>query len=894
VPLDEYRRKRDFAATPEPEGGKAAEERGRTSAEGSGSGPATFVIHKHAARRLHYDLRLEIGGVYASWAVPKGPSLDTKDKRLAIHVEDHPLEYGGFEGVIPTGEYGAGTVMIWDRGTFTPIGDAEAMLAKGDFKFVLEGSKLVGAFVLVRMKPRPGEKSESWLLIKERDEHVRSSDEYDVLAEEPDSAATGRTMDEIAASGVVWTSGGVEGDDPPAKTAERPSPKSAERPARSAPDASAMGASAGPMPLDSAFQLALLVHDAPDGDDWLHEAKYDGYRLRVALENGRARVLTRNNKDWTDRFGSIARAVESLPVSSVLLDGEAIVFDAQGRSDFGLLQQALSDKADSRMSYAVFDVLYLDGFDLRAEPLARRKELLDKLGGLLPDGSPLRVVEYQSGRGPDFHAAACRMQLEGSVSKRSDRPWVPGRSGDWVKAKCLARQEFVVGGWTDAAGSRQGFGALLLGTYDADGALRYAGRVGTGFTERTLADLRSRLDRLVRKTSPFADAPAAPGLHWVSPKLVAEVTFREWTRDGILRQPSYQGLREDKDPASVVRESPMAGPGQEEVRGPRQGKGEGPPTAADPPTAGDPAAADPPAGQAIEIAGVRISNPGKVLRPAGATKEELARYYLSVEKAILPHLAGRFITAVRCPSGTGGEEQCFYQKHPEKRGWPKALHALPVRDREGTVDYFYAEDIEGVLSLVQLGVAEIHTWNSMAADYERPDRVIFDLDPGEGLDFADVVSAAVTVRDALGALGFGAFPKTTGGKGLHVVVPIEVDHDYDVVRDAAHKLCSWLAAADPDRFVDKMAKAQRGGRVFIDYLRNAHGATAVCAYSVRARPGARVSVPVTWDELTSMRDPGRLDIHSVPARVESMSADPWAGYDAARAALDPDAFAKLA
>lgn len=834
MPLEEYNAKRDFAATPEPAG----------DAAGSPAlGELRFVIHKHAARALHYDLRLEIGGVFASWAVPKGPSLDPADKHLAVHVEDHPIEYGSFEGTIPAGEYGGGTVMIWDRGTFSPLGDPAAMLAAGSLKFVLSGTKLAGAFALVRMKPRPGEKRDNWLLIKERDAEVRPRSEYDVLAAMPDSAASGRDMDGITAGAPGRAVAAATG------AAETPPPT---------------GAVAGPMPVDAPFQLATLVAEAPEGDGWLHEVKYDGYRLRVALDRGRARVRTRNGADWTDRFRGIAQAAEALPASSALLDGEAVVFGADGRPDFGALQQALADRDPAGVTFVAFDLLYLDGFDLRGETLLRRKELLE---GLVPAGSgPLRYAEHFAGGGPAFHATSCELLLEGSVSKRADRPWVAGRSRDWLKVKCAARQEFVVAGWTDPAKGREGFGALVLAVRDDRGGLVYAGRVGTGFTRRTLAAIRARLDALAAQEAPIANAPHTPGTHWVRPELVAEVQFREWTRDGVVRQPSFKGLREDADPGAVVREDARgpetvaAATGRASRRGP------------------------------LRVAGIAISNPDKVLEPAGITKEALARYYAAVAPAMLPHVAGRLLTLVRCPHGRTGAGGCFYQKHPEPRGWPDSLLVMPVRDRNATLDYFYVEDARGLVALAQLGALEVHAWNSRVRDPERPDRFVLDLDPGPGVGFPEVVEAARTVRDALAALGLAAFAKTTGGHGLHVVTPIAPDHTYDAVRAFTHALVDRLAEADPAAFTAKMAKTARPGRVFVDYLRNAHGATAVCAFSARARAGAPVSVPVSWEELERGIDPAAFDTVAVPKRLTALSADPWPGYEAGRVALDTALF----
>jgi bifunctional non-homologous end joining protein LigD len=843
MPLDDYRRKRDFSATPEPEGSRPPH----------AHGALRFVVHKHAARALHYDLRLEIGGVYASWAIPKGPSLDPADKHLAVHVEDHPLEYGEFEGTIPKGEYGGGTVMIWDRGTFAPVGDAEKMVADGALKFTLEGTKLHGLFALVRMKPRPGEKRENWLLIKDRDESAKRHPDYDVTADEPDSVASGRTMDEIAASDTRWT-GGLEGGPTTGSTA--PAPKNE------------VGAVEAPFPADVAFQLATLVTEAPEGEGWLHEVKYDGYRLQAVLLDGKVRLRTRGDQDWTGRFAGLPEAIAALPARSALIDGEAVVFDADGRSRFELLQEAVSRKGGGTIVLAAFDLLYLDGFDLRRVALLRRKELLRALLAGANGPGPLLFSEHVVGRGRQFHSSVCDLRLEGCVSKRTDRPYAAGRTRDWLKVKCLQQQEFVIAGWTDPAGSRSAFGALLLGVHDEDGALRYAGRVGTGFTERTLSDVHTKLRELATTTSPLADPPRLKAAHWVRPTLVAEVAFREWTGQRILRQPAFLGLREDKKASEVVREIPLqADPGP-------AAKAE---ATAPAPTRGRTRDA----GLAVDVAGTTITNPNKTLQPAGVTKEALARYYEKVGSAMLPHLANRLLTIFRCPHGEEGAP-CFFQKHPESAGFPAVLRTVRVLDKEGPEVYFHADDLDGLLALAQLGALEIHTWNSLADDYEKPDRIVFDLDPGPGTTFGDVARAAHTVRDALASLDLTAFVKTTGGHGLHVVTPIEPERDFDEVREFAHALVSALAADDPAHFTAKMAKTSRPGRVFVDYLRNAHGATAVCAYSTRARPGAPVSVPVSWKELDAGLEPAAFDIDSVPQRMAAQKSDPWRGYEDGR------------
>jgi bifunctional non-homologous end joining protein LigD len=900
--LDRYHEKRDFEKTPEPEGATPAEggevDPGcETRDEDTPCEPGlAYVIHKHAARRLHYDVRLEMNGALASWAVPKGPSYDTRQKRLAVHVEDHPLEYGSFEGTIPQGEYGGGTVMVWDRGTWEAIGDLEESMASGQLKFNLHGEKLTGRWVLVRMKPKKNEKAENWLLIKEKDEYVRPAEEYDVLEARPESAASGRDMDQIAAGDAPSPKDGEPEPlrslaSPPAAAAEAPSadpaspsveaPSGAQAlPSSAHPDSPSSasagspspmpGAHQGPLPADAPLQLATLVEKPPEKSEWLHEIKYDGYRLRCAVENGNARLLTRAGKDWTDRFPEIAEAAAKLPVESALLDGEAVVFGASGVPDFGSLQHALSRKDTRRVVLMTFDLLYLNGWDLLGMPLTERKELLRTLlsGADIPQ---FRYAEHVRSEGSLFHKEACMLALEGSVSKLGTAPYRPGRSRDWQKTKCLKRQEFIVGGYTEARGTRSGFGALLLGVKESECDLRFSGRVGTGFTEYDLNSLAERLAKLATDDSPFCDEVVIRDrtVHWVDPVLVVEVSFQDWTEDGLIRHSSFLGLREDIDAEGVVRERPVA---LESYSA----------TQSDPTPATEPGPGS----------DVEISNPDKVLFPQlGLTKGQLAEYYREVADAILPHIARRPLTLVRCPHGRDGE--CFYQKHPEKKGWPSSIDTVEIAEKDGPAIYSYVDDIDGLIALVQLGTLELHAWNSLIDEPELPDRVVFDLDPGPGVDWPTVVSAAQMVRGTLSALGFESFVKTTGGKGLHVVAPIVAEYDHTMIRSFARGLVDRLASYDPDSFTAKMAKSARSGKVFIDYLRNAHGATAVCAYSTRARPGAPVSVPVTWDELTELQDPRDFDARTTPERLRRQTEDPWSGYEAARTTVTPSHFAAL-
>ncbi|MBF0305354.1 MAG: DNA ligase D [Alphaproteobacteria bacterium] len=793
--LEEYRRKRDFGRTPEPAGELAA-----------GRGSGSFVVQKHAARRPHYDLRLELDGVLKSWAVTKAPSLDPADKRLAVQVEDHPLDYADFEGIIPKGEYGGGTVMVWDRGRWAPHGDPREGLARGKLGFTLEGEKLKGGFALVRLK---GD-GRDWLLIKERDGLIRPGS--DIGAEAPDSVLTGRDLDSIALQADrVWRSN------------------------RRRPDPSGLaGARRGPPPDRIEPQLATLAADAPSGEQWLHEIKFDGYRALCRLEEGRARMITRRGLDWTDKFAALARAAEALPVTRALLDGEVVVLDSSGASAFEALQQAIGEGRSGAMSYFVFDLLHLDGWDLRGVALEDRKRLLAALVG---GEGPIRYSDHVEGRGPETLRKACAFALEGVVSKRRDRPWRAGRGRDWIKSKCLARQEFVIGGFTPPAGSRSGLGAVLAGVW-ADGRLVYCGRVGSGFSEATLADLRRRLLELRRDSSPFATPVAdARAVTWVEPELVAEVEFTQWTRDGLLRHPVFQGLRFDKDAREVVRETV--------------------------------ASARPAPDVEAKLEKTRLTHPDRVLWPGqGITKRGLAAYYIEVADWMLPHVVNRPLTLVRCPQGN--HQDCFYQRHA-MAGLSKAIRTAPER-------VLYIEDLDGLLALVQIGTLEVHTWGSRVETIEHPDRVVFDLDPDEGLAWDRVVEAAFHVRAVLRGLGLESFVKTTGGKGLHVMAPLEPVHRFDQVKAFTKAVVEGLERDEPARYTANMAKAKRVGRIYVDFLRNQRGATFVAAFSTRARAGAPVSVPLSWDELGSGLRSDHFTVETLPRRIATLDADPWEGF----------------
>jgi len=859
VGLHEYHRKRNFALTPEPAGRKTPSRKG-----------SSFVIQKHAASHLHYDFRLELDGVLLSWAVPKGPSLDPADKRLAMQTEDHPIEYGDFEGIIPKGQYGGGTVLLWDRGTWRPKEDPRAGYRKGKLSFELDGEKLQGGFKLVRTAPRGGDTSgrSSWLLFKERDEVARPKG--DITARRPESVKSGRTMEQIAAApeGIWDSKKGLRlvKAAPPKRL--KPLPRGATRPDFVLP------------------QLATLVEKPPAGDEWLHEVKLDGYRIVAVIDRGRARLVSRNGKDWTERFKTIASRLESAGIADAVLDGEVAVLRPDGTTSFQDLQNALGSGGGANLVYFVFDLLNNGGRDLRKQPLLERKRQLAELIGPAAGGA-LRYSDHLEGQGDAVFAEACKSRAEGIVSKRADAPYESGRTRSWVKVKCLKEQEFVVVGFTDPQGSRAGLGALFLAVHAASGDaaeiasaksrvvdaasgdaaeiasakspatrssarpadLTYVGKVGTGFSTAVARSLRKQLDALETDTCPCQKAPRMARAHWVKPSLVAQVAFTEWTSDGKLRHPTFHGLREDKAAGAVVREEPKAVEQVENV-----------------------------------FAGVTLTNPDRVLYPGeGVTKRAVASYYTTVGELVLPHLADRPTTLVRCPEGIG--KACFYQKHVGF-GVPKTVRVIRIQEKTKVGEYIVVDDLKMLISLVQLGVLEVHTWNARADRLEQPDRLIFDLDPDPAVGWEGVVEAARNVRERLERLGLESFLKTTGGKGLHVVVPITRGPDWDDCVLFSRALAEAIEADEPDKYVTTMAKAKRKGKVFLDYLRNARGSTAVAAYSTRARPGAPVSVPIAWEELD---EPSlRADAWTVATlgpRLASLKKDPWADYGRTRQRL---------
>jgi bifunctional non-homologous end joining protein LigD len=809
--LAEYNRKRDFAKTAEP-AGKSGKARGNS-----------FIVQKHAARRLHWDFRLEVDGVLKSWAVTRGPSADPDDKRLAVRTEDHPLSYAEFEGGIPKGEYGGGTVMLWDRGTWAPVAGKSAKdIADGHLHFTLDGERMKGEWLLVRMKPRPGEKRENWLLRKVKDAHAQTGD---ALVEQGlTSVLTGRTMAEIEADkGGTHSLKGKKGD-----AFAQVMEKASTRNARKSQSAHKMP---GKPPKFRAVQLATLVDSVPTGNLWMHEIKFDGYRALVAAAGDKVIVHTRSGLDWTDKFAPLAAHIAALDLPPCLIDGEIIARGADGNPDFSSLQAVLkrgkgSQSDDQPLEFHAFDLLELGGEDLAAMPNIERKERLEAL--LADAAPPVFIADHMIGAGEKLYEAMCGAGQEGIIAKRVDAPYRGRRTKEWVKVKCTRRQEFVIVGWAKSSAKGRPFSSLLLGQHEGR-TLVYRGKVGTGFDAAGLADIAVQLEKLARKTPPLDVEPAeARGASWVTPKLVAEVAFAELTGEGRVRHGSFLGFRTDKKARAVTPEKAQAAP-------------------------------------QAEIA-VKISNRERVIFPeSGDTKGDLADYYAAVAPLMLPFVANRPISLVRCPQGRA--KTCFFQKH-DSGTFGDHVHHVPIREKDGGAeDYLYLSDAEGLLSCVQMGTIEFHGWSARTGDVERPDRMVFDLDPDEGLDFKECVQAAGDIRARLADLGLVTFAMLSGGKGVHVVVPLKRVHDWDTHKDFARRFAEAMSLAEPDRYVATMSKAKRKGRIFIDWLRNQRGATAVLPYSARSREGAPVAVPVSWDELAAMENAHPFSIGDVPELI---------------------------
>ncbi|QKY09890.1 DNA ligase D [Janthinobacterium lividum] len=820
--LKTYQAKRNFAATPEPaDGGEEAGE------------ALTFVIQKHWASRLHYDFRLELDGTMKSWAVPKGPSYDPRDKRMAVQVEDHPIAYAGFEGTIPEKQYGAGKVIIWDKGTWqaqpaTP--DARKALAAGELKLTLHGHKMHGNWVLVRMKgtgDKRSEKQPAWLLIKEKDAFARPALEFSVVDEFPDS---------------------VKNKAMPKRK------KSADGSA--APDAD--------LPATLSPQLATLV-DAPppDAQQWLFEVKFDGYRILARCDGERINLITRNGNDWTEKLPKLRQALEQLSLPPGWYDGEIVVNDASGHPDFGALQRAFDAETTSEIVYYLFDVAFFDGHDLRGQPVEARRALLEQLLQSLPASPLVRFSAALDATPQQILAYACRLGLEGVIGKRRGSPYVSRRSGDWIKLKCGLRQEFVIGGYTAPQGAREGIGSLLLGVHDDQGRLLYAGNVGSGFDDASLRELRRRLDALAAGTSPFAGK--AGGVRqpiWVKPQLVAEVSFAQWTSGGAVRHAVFHGLREDKQPAAIVRERAQRIDREKKMQSKSTPDG-------------------------VLPASFKVSHADRVIdRDSGATKIDLVRYYALVGKLMFVHLRGRPVSLVRAPAGVGGE--LFFQKHADTSSMPGVKQLDPGLDPEHAAMLEVAST-QGLLSAAQWNVVEFHTQNALASAYDTPNRLVFDLDPGKGVAWPAIREAAVLLRAFLTELGLPAWLKTSGGKGLHVVVPIRPKHDWDTVKAFSQAIVAHMAQLIPQRFVLKSGPANRVGKIFIDYLRNGRGATTVCAWSARTRSGLGISVPLAWDELDKLKAGDQWNVGNVHSRLDVGNA-PWDGY--ARSAKGIDAAMK--
>jgi bifunctional non-homologous end joining protein LigD len=846
--LAPYHRKRDFKHTPEPEGAVAGRHRS-----------LSFVVQKHAARRLHYDFRLELDGTLKSWAVPKGPSLDPAEKRLAVHVEDHPLDYGNFEGIIPPGHYGAGQVEIWDRGIWHPVGNAAAGYRAGKLKFRLDGQKLHGGWTLVRTRlPASGDK-EQWLLIKERDEVARPAQQFSITEAMPGSVISARRKKPR-----VWLSP-ASADRPAVKRSKANTSREETVPADAASlaPASLTGARKAALPQMLKPQLATLVESIPREGEWSYEIKFDGYRVMARVSGKTVRLFTRNGNDWTAKMPALAAAIKKLGIRSAWLDGEIVVLGKNKVPSFQALQNAFDSESTESIQFFLFDLPFLDGYDLSGAPLDERRELLRRLLASRA-GGPLHFSEAFHESPDHILDAACRLSLEGVIGKRSDAPYENRRTKTWIKLKCHRRQEFVIAGFTEPKGSRSAFGALLLGVHEEGGGLRYAGRVGTGFDEKRLQSVHSRLKALETKLAPFREPPrgqAARGVHWVKPKLVAEVSFAEWTGDGLVRHAVFHGLRSDKPARDVGIEAPAA---LQQTRGnKRRNK-----TQARAGKAGKPQTPD------DAVAGVRITHPGRIIdQGSGLTKLDLARYYEQAAQWILPHLADRPVALVRGPDGAQGE--LFFQKHAEHMKIP-GIRQLDPKFDPGHAALMVIDSVEALVGAVQFGTIELHTWNATTKAVERPDRMIFDLDPDPVLKWKTVVEAAQLTRSILRELGLSSVVKTSGGKGLHVVVALARRNDWDEVRTFSQAVAQHLAATLPDRFSAKMGANNRVKKVFVDYLRNRRGASTVAAYSARARPGLPVSVPVDWDELDGLNAADQWNIGTLPERLANMTRDAWA------------------
>lgn len=808
--LAEYNAKRDFKRTPEPAG------------KVDKPGGNRFIVQKHDATRLHFDLRLEIDGVLKSWAVTKGPSANPDDKRLAVRTEDHPMSYADFEGVIPKGAYGGGTVMLWDSGTWAPIaGKSPHDIEEGHLHFTLDGQRMKGEWLLVRMKPRAGEKRENWLLRKIDDAWAGGTD--DLVGRALTSVQTDRTMAQIAAADTAAA------------------PDAGARPAASAKPVAKRRSKSTP-PRFRPLQLATLVDAVPSGHDWIHEIKYDGYRAAIAAAGQDVRIYTRNGLDWTDKFAPLAAHIAALDLPPCLIDGEIVAFGADGNPDFSALQGVLkrshaAQDTKTELQLFAFDLLEQDGTSLTALGNLERKERLEAL--LQNAARPIAVADHVIGAGEKLYAAMCSARQEGIISKRADAGYAGKRSANWVKVKCTRRQEFVIVGWNPSKAKGRPFASLLLAQHEGD-ALVYKGNVGTGFSADVMDELARTFARLARKTASLpVEGAAARNAHWLKPELVAEIAFAQFTAVGAVRHASFLGLRGDKAARDVT-----------------------PEIAARAPAADD---------------SVTISSRDRIIFPeAKKTKGDLADYYASIAPVMVLHAARRPVSLVRCPQGRA--KACFFQKH-DSGAFGEHVHPITIREKDGGhEDYLYVEDAAGLLACVQMGTIEFHGWGSQIAAVEHPCRMVFDLDPDEGLDFSDVRRAALDIRGHLADMGLVSFAMLTGGKGVHVVVPLDPGHSWEAHKAFARHFAEALSVAEPDRFVATMSKAKRKGRIFIDWLRNQRGSTAVMPYSARARPHAPVAVPIGWDALAKAESASRYTIDDGAMLLKRAAAPDLQGW----------------
>lgn len=801
--LSEYNEKRDFEKTLEPEGRTADNEES-----------LSFVVQHHMARREHYDFRLEWAGVLLSWAVPKGPSYDTHDKRLAVQVEDHPLPYRNFEGTIPKGEYGGGSVMLWDEGVWEPHGNVEEALRRGELKFVLRGRRMKGKWALIRLKAKPGEAKDNWLLLKEKDEYAKTSAG---ISEFTTSIRTGRTMEEIE-----------KGEEK--KITQNPFDK-------------------------VTVQLAKLVNKIPEGEDWIYEMKYDGYRIIAFVEGNSVQLITRNGNDYQKRFSNIALSlIDWAGGRAMVLDGEMVITDPSGKTDFQALQNYMKNYESRKLTYIVFDLLALDGVDLRDHSLIDRKEMLETLMKDAPKS--LYYSRYIRGKGKESFAAACETGMEGIIGKKADSIYSGTRNGDWIKLKCGKRQEFVIGGYTRSDKKTSGISSLLLGVYEGE-ELIYTGRAGTGMSEKDRRVLEKEFDSIKRMDSPFKFQPEArtrEKITWLEPVLAAEIKFAEWTEENLLRQASFKGLRTDKDPKEIKKEkaesemlSQLSAIGVEKTM---EGNA-----------------------NSVIIGGIKISNPDKVIYDDPTiTKADVVRYYEKVSPRMLPYVSHRILTAVRCPKGIS--QTCFYKKHPASDS--KGIITVPIVNSDGEEEeYFYVENTTGILYEVQMGTLEFHTWGSRVDELEKPDMMVFDLDPDEGMELSRVRQGVQDVKSILDELSLKSYLKTSGGKGYHVVVPLKPVVTWDTFHDFARGVAEVMEQKWPDRYTSNVRKANRKGKIFIDWIRNGRGATSVAPYSLRGRKGAKVSMPIEWEELDTVAPDG-VDMEDALLRMKGN--DPWKDF----------------